>query len=321
MTRRLLLLAPAAALLVALSSVDLPLFTLGPGPAREVVPLIDVDGAPTYQPDGRMLLTTVGVDRPNTFEALWAWAVPDLDVVTEDQVIPAEDTEREYERHSRADMAASQIAAAVVALRRMTEYPEERGPGGLVQEVVPGSPADGPLSPGDVILEVDGRRLADLEALREAVTRSGTGRELELTVERRGERRTVRLRPRLLPDSENPVIGVVVVENLPFGVTIRSGDVGGPSAGLMWALALVDLLGPGDLAEGRTVAGTGEIDITGQVYPVGGVGHKVVAAARAGADVFLVPVDNLAEARAAGADIRLVAVGTVDEAIRALEAA
>lgn len=308
-------------MLVALSMVDLPLFTLGPGPAREVVPLIDVDGARTYQPEGRMLLTTVGVDRPNAFEALWAWAAPELDVVTEDQVIPPEVTERDYERYSRADMAASQIAAAVVALRETTDYPERHGPGALVQEVVPGSPADGPLSPGDVILEVDGRPLTDLDELREAVAGSGGSGELALAMEKRGVRRTVRLRPRVLPGSEDPVIGVVVVENLPFDVTIRSGDVGGPSAGLMWALALVDLLGPGDLVDGRTVAGTGEIDITGQVYAVGGVGHKVVAAARAGADLFLVPVDNMTEARAAGADIRLVAVGTVDDALRALESA
>ena len=95
--------------------------------------------------------------------------------------------------------------------------------------------------------------------------------------------------------------------------------MGGPSAGLMWALALMDLLEPGPLIDGRTVAGTGEIDLEGHVHPVGGVAHKVLAAARAGADLFLVPTENLAEARGSGADIRLVAVSTVDEAVSELE--
>jgi PDZ domain-containing protein len=110
-----------------------------------------------------------------------------------------------------------------------------------------------------------------------------------------------------------------VVENFPFDVRIRSGDVGGPSAGLMWALALMDLLEPGNLIDGRTIAGTGAIDLEGHVHPVGGVAHKVLAGARAGAELFLVPTENLAEARAAGADIRLVAVSTVDEAVTELE--
>jgi Lon-like protease len=319
MSRRLLLLAPAAALFVTLASVDLPLFLLGPGPAREVLPLIHVTGAPTYRPEGRMLLTTVGFEPATVFEAAWGWLVPERQVVPEDQVIPPDVTEQEYERYTLADMQASQIAATVVALRRATDYPERRGLGGLVQEVVPGSPADGVLLPGDVILALEGRRLEDLDVLEEAVRSAGTRREVVLTVERDDRRRTVRLRPKLLPSAGRPVVGVVVVENFPFDVTIRSGDVGGPSAGLMWALGLVDLLGPGDLIAGRTIAGTGAIDLEGRVHPVGSVGHKVVAAARAGAEVFLVPIDNLTEARAAGADIRLVAVSTVEEAIRDLE--
>jgi PDZ domain-containing protein len=319
MNRRVLLLGPAAALLVALASVDLPLFALGPGPAREVLPLIDVEGAPTYRPEGRMMLTTVGFEPATVFEAGLAWLLPDQQVVPEDQVIPPGVTEDEYQRHTLADMQASQIAATVVALRRVTDYPERHGPGGLVQEVVPGSPADGPLFPGDVILEVDGRPLENFGVLEEAVRAAGTRREVALTVERGERRRTVRLRPRLLRGADRPVVGVVIVENFPFDVTIRSGDVGGPSAGLMWSLGLMDLLEPGDLLGGRTIAGTGAIDLEGRVFPIGGVGHKVVAAARAGAEVFLLPTDNLSEARAAQADIRLIAVSTVDEAIRELE--
>ncbi|MGH2682520.1 MAG: YlbL family protein [Actinomycetota bacterium] len=319
MNRRLLLLTPAAALLVALASVDLPLFMLGPGPAREVLALIDVDGAPTYPPEGRMLLTTVGFEPATVFEAGLAWFLPDREIVPEDEVIPPDVTEREYERYSLGDMQASQIAATVVALRRVADYPEQHGPGGLIQDVVPGSPADGRLSPGDVILSVNGRRLEDLSVLGEAVREAGITDEVVFTVERGGRERTVRLRPRRLPTTDGPVIGVVVVENFPFDVTISSGDVGGPSAGLMWALGLVDLLAPGELVGDRTIAGTGAIGLDGSVHPVGGVGHKVVAAANAGAEAFLLPAENLPEARAAAADIRLIAVSSVEEAIRELE--
>ena len=319
MSRRLLFLAPAAALLVALASVDLPLFMLGPGPAREVRPLIDVDGAATYEPDGKMLLTTVGYQPATVFEAAWGWIAPDYQVVTEDQVIPPDLTEREYERYSLVDMRASQIAATAVALGRVTDYPEMSDPGFLVQDVVPGSPADGELSPGDVMLEVNGEEFAETEVLQAAVEEAGTGADVVLTVQRGDRRRTVTIRPRRFPGVDRPLIGVTVVENFPFNVRIRSGDVGGPSAGLMWSLALMDLLEPGALIDGRTVAGTGAIDLDGHVHPVGGVGHKVVAAARAGAVLFLVPTENLAEARAAGADIRLVAVSTVDEAVTELE--
>jgi PDZ domain-containing protein len=319
MSRRLLFLAPAVALLVALASIDLPLFMLGPGPAREVVPLIDVEGAPTYQPDGRMILTTVGFQPATVFEAAWAWIAPDRQLVTEDQVIPPDLTEQEYERYSLVDMRASQIAATVVALRTVTDYPEERDPGFLVQNVVPGSPADGELSPGDVLLEVNGEPFEETAVLQGAVQDAGTRGDVVLTVMRGERRRSVSLRPRVLAGADRPLIGVTVVESFPFDVRIRSGEVGGPSAGLMWALALMDMLEPGALIDGRTIAGTGEIDLEGRVYPVGGVAHKVVAAERAGAELFLVPTENLAEARAAHAAIRLVAVSTVDEAVTELE--
>jgi PDZ domain-containing protein len=319
MNRRLLLLAPATALFVALASVDLPLFMLGPGPAREVLPLIDVDGAPTYQPEGRMLLTTVGFQPATVFEAAWAWISPDRQVVTEDEVIPPDLTEREYERYSLVDMRASQIAATAVALRRVTDYPERSDPGFLIQDVVPGSPADGELTPGDVVTEVNGEPFTEPAVLQGAVQDAGTRGDVILAVERGERRRTVTLRPRLLPGADQPLIGVTVVENFPFEVRIRSGDVGGPSAGLMWTLGLMDLLEPGPLLGDRTIAGTGAIDLEGHVQPVGGVAHKVLAAEQAGAEFFLVPTGNLAEARTAGGDIKLLAVSTVDEAVTDLE--
>lgn len=319
MIRRLTVLAPVLALAAALAWVDLPLFTVAPGTAREVVPLIDVDGRRTYAPEGRYLLTTVSLDRATVFEALVGWVNPAAQVVPEGSVVPEGQTEREYERRTRSSMDESKIAAAVVALERLTGYPEERGRGVLVQFVVRDSPADGVLFPGDVIESVDGRPVEEVDDVGRAIREAGTEREVTLEIETDGERSTVRLRPARLEGARHPVIGVVLVQAFPFDIRISSDGVGGPSAGLMWALALVDLLSPGDLTAGRVVAGTGEITLEGDVRPVGGVEHKVVAAERAGAEVFLVPRQNSAAARAAADTMRVVPVGTLEEALRALE--
>lgn len=315
----LVMLAPAAALAVGLYAVDLPLYAEGPGPARDVVPRIDLDGIRTYEPDGRFLLTTVSVEPLSVLGVVGAWLDPDRDVIPERQVIPPGETEREYERQTRSDMDESKLAAAVYALERLTDYPKEHGRGVLVQDVFAGTPADGRLYPGDLILEAGGRKVEALDDVGAAIDRAGTERAVTLLVEAGGERETVRLRPARLVGHQAPIIGVVLIASFPVEVRIESGDVGGPSAGMMWALGLLDLLAPGDLTGGRTVAGTGTIDLEGNVGPIGGVRHKVLAAERAGADLFLVPAENLAEARGAGADVRLVPVRSVEDAVRYLE--
>jgi PDZ domain-containing protein len=119
---------------------------------------------------------------------------------------------------------------------------------------------------------------------------------------------------------DEPLVGVSLISNFPFRVLIESGDVGGPSAGLMWALGLYDLLTPGDLTAGRTIAGTGQIGLDGTVYPIGGIEEKVVAADHAGASVFLVPAGNIAAARAAGDDgIVLIPVSSFQDAVDRLQ--
>jgi Lon-like protease len=217
-------------------------------------------------------------------------------------------------------MDESQIAAVAFALRRLTRYPAEHGEGVLVQDVVEGAPASGRIFPSDVILAVDGRRIDELEEMRSAIGKAGTRRELRLTLESGGKRRSVGVRPVLHPQTSDPIIGVVLVESFPIDIRIDSGDVSGPSAGLMWALGVVDLLTPGDMTKGRAVAGSGVIDLEGGVHSVGGIGHKILAAERAGARVFLLPRSNLEEARSVDARIKLVPVERIDQALHYLEA-
>jgi PDZ domain-containing protein len=149
---------------------------------------------------------------------------------------------------------------------------------------------------------------------------SGSSLTFDVTVD--GKPETVNLVREPCGDSTKPLVGVSLINAFPIDVSISSGAIGGPSAGLMWALGLYDLLTPGDLTGGRTIAGTGQIGIHGEVLPIGGIGEKLSAAAHAGAEVFLVPKDNLAEARAAGDHgMHLVVVETFGDAVKYLEGA
>jgi PDZ domain-containing protein len=135
----------------------------------------------------------------------------------------------------------------------------------------------------------------------------------------RGKSRTVHTTREVCAGSKRPLVGIGMVDAFPFAVNMASGDVGGPSAGLMWALGLYDLLTPGDLTGGKIVAGTGTIDIDGRVGPIGEIRDKVVAAERSGASLFLVPRSNLKELRGVDhGDMRIVAVDTFDEALNAV---
>ena len=313
--------APAAALAVCLSVVELPLFVEAPGRARSVLPLIDVDGTSTYESEGRLLLTTVNVGRLNAFETLAAWIDPEAEVIPEHVVIPPGQTDQEYERASRSQMDQSKIAAVAVALELLTDYPDEHGPGVIVQDVLGGAPAEGRLFPGDLITHVNGSPVADVGQLRDAIGAAEDGRPVTLRVRpiEGGATSAVEVRPTRVEGVDRPVIGIATVANFPYEVDIQSGAIGGPSAGLMWALGVIETLTPEDLTGGRVIAGTGTVDLEGRVGRIGGVRQKVVGAEEAGAEMFLLPRGDMPDARGAGEGIELVPVDTVEQALRFLE--
>jgi PDZ domain-containing protein len=143
---------------------------------------------------------------------------------------------------------------------------------------------------------------------------------IEFRIEADGQTHDVRLTRGTCPGIEDPLLGIVLIEPFPFEITIESAEVGGPSAGLMWALGLYDLLTPGDLTAGRRIAGTGVIDLEGNIGPIGGVADKVIAAQSVDADILLIPKRNLEELRGVDTgDVRLIAVSTLDEALAALD--
>ena len=301
--------------------VPLPYFALGPGPAREVVPLIHVDGARTYGSSGRLVLTTIRFTQVTALGAVIAWINPEQAVVGEGTVYPPGLSPSEEEHRAISEMDQSKIDAAVVALSEVTKYPGEHGPGALVELVGTDCPADGRLFPGDRIVRIDGERVASRRQASTLIDAIPADEPIEFRVEADGQVHDLRVSRGPCPGVDEPVIGIVLVDSFPFGITIESGDVGGPSAGLMWAVGLYDLLTPGDLTRGRTIAGTGTIDLDGNVGPIGGIIDKVVAARDANADVMLVPRADFRELREVDTgDLTVIPVSTFDEAVTALSA-
>jgi PDZ domain-containing protein len=306
--------------------VTLPYYALGPGGARATEPTVSVEGAPTYPSGDDLLFTTVLLDRVNAFELLAGWLSPDTDIVPAEE-IDGDQTPEENRQLNQQLMTASQDTAVVVALERLG-FDVVSGTGATIGDVVPGAPAEGVLAPGDTIKQVDGERVERREDLVAAIDAMAPGDELRMVVEDEdGDRRRVRVTLGEFPDLPGePFLGVSGLEtrdlelDYPFDVTIDPGAVRGPSAGLAFTLAVLDVLTPGDISNGVPVAVTGTIDGLGRVGPVGGVEFKALAAERAGAELFLVPAGEEDEARRrVGDDLEIVPVATLDDALAALD--
>jgi Lon-like protease len=317
--RKIAFLVPVALLLFVLYLIRLPYFVLQPGPAQDVVPLIHVQQHQVYTSKGHLLLTAVNIYQPNVYEALWAWVDKTQSVVPERDILgPGESQQEEFQR-ALSQMDTSKIDAAVVALSKFAGYPAKHGKGVLVESVLSGSPADGKLFAGDLITSVDGTPIDDPDRLGTLIRAAGVGHPLSFEIEAAGQRHTISVTPAMIQGLDYPAIGIGSVANFPFPLDIDSGEIGGPSAGLMWTLGLIDVLTPGDLTAGKTIAGTGTIGLDGTVGPIGGVAEKVVAAERAGAVVFFAPAQDAPDARAVAGHMSIVAVNSYTDALSWLE--
>ncbi len=319
--RRWWLAVPLLALVYAAGTVYLPYYSLGPGPARAVEPLIRFEERDRFESSGTFVLTSVAFRQLTPLGMIRAWLDGDLDVVGREVLYPDGQSEEQERQRSISQMDQSKLDAAYVVLEELVGYPERHGEGVLIEGVVPGCAAEGELFVGDVIEAIDGTAVSDVRDARRALEEIGPGERIRFDLDVDGQDETVTLVRGPCADGDEPLIGVSMIEAFPFDVTIASGGIGGPSAGLAWALGLYDLMTPGDLTGGATIAVTGALGADGTVYPIGGVEEKVAAAASAGAEVLIVPRDNLAEAQAAdGDDVRLIPVATFDDAIDRLTA-
>lgn len=302
---------------------------LRPGPVENALQLVDIEGAPTSESAGQLLLTTVSVDADlGLLEWLEARRDPRFEDVDRDLYFPEDADEEQTRQEFVVMMEQSQQTATLAALATLDYELEPRG--AEVREVVDGSPADGLLAAGDVVVAIDAREVTGPQDVVDGVLAAGPDAEVVLVVEGPGGG-TRRIEVVLAPNPDAPgsgFLGVLLVTaiQLPVDVAIDAGAIGGPSAGMVFALSIVDLLTPEDLTGGQVVAGTGTIDVDGRVGPIGGVRQKVVGATSRGdqppATVFLVPRGNLEEARAAAVDrdVVLVPIDTLDDAVRALAA-
>lgn len=287
----------------------------------ETVPIIDIDGAETFETDGNLDLLTVYLDgsreRPiNWFDVLVARLDPTRAVLDIDAVFPDGRTADEASEQSAIDMRASQSDAIAAALEQL-EIPFTSLV--IAQSVSENAPASDVLEAGDVLRAVDGRPIASDTDLRAAVQAAGVGTPVTLEIERDGEPLTIEVTPvaRSASDS-SPMIGVLpgYRYEFPFDVEIRLSNVGGPSAGMMFALGIYDTLTPGALTGGEHIAGTGTITADGGVGPIGGVVQKMHGARSAGAEWFLAPSSNCGDVVGHVPNgLTVFAVTTLDDAV------
>ncbi len=303
--------------------VPLPLFVLAPGSAVSVGQRVELGRSPDPL-SGEFLLTTVRIFQPSVVGVVQAWVDDSRDVLSREEVVPPGVGDAEFSEAQRALFRESSEVAAAVGLRAAGADVTIDGEGAQVAAVQPGSPADGALQEGDVVTGVDGEPVALASDLVAILGSRTAGDEVTLAVRREGFERDIPVRLGTIEGIDQPALGVAVTTvdldvALPFPVEVDQGRIGGPSAGLLIALTVYDLADPGDLAAGRRIAGTGTIELDGEVGEVGGVDAKVVAAREAGASVFLVPEAELDLAReTAGDDLEVIPVATLDEAIAAL---
>ncbi|MBT2412495.1 PDZ domain-containing protein [Streptomyces sp. ISL-12] len=332
------------ALLCAGVFIPVPYSEMSPGPTVNTLgdhdgePVLQISGRKTYEASGHLNMTTVRVTsadyKMNLVEAVYGWLAHDNKVVPHDTLYPDGKTEEESTQENAEEFSQSQESAKVAALKEL-DIPVRSWV--VVSTVVKDSPAEGKLHAGDVIKSVDGTTVKQPADVAELVTEHKPGEDVVFTVVPAKEQAAAEKENRTATTTEKVTITTTSSDDtgekraivgisagtdhtFPFSIDIKLADVGGPSAGLMFALGIYDKLTPGDLTGGEFVAGTGTIDDDGTVGPIGGIEMKTVGARDKGARYFLTPADNCAAAAEDTPDgLTLVKVKTIDDALDALK--
>ena len=310
------------------SLVPVPYEMIRPGSTRPVTEQVLVEGAPSYPPKESIAYTTVSIGPATLFEALAGWLDDDVDVVPEEAVNGGR-SEAENRRYNAQLMDTSKLVAITVALERLGHKVDIHTTGTVVRDFAKDAPAADVLEQDDVIVAVDGEPVDEIGEVGTLLQHGGPGATHTLTVERppgSDEHTDVKVKTIAAPDDpKRAIIGIATEERIvgadfPVDVTIDSGSVGGPSAGLAFTLAVLDVLTPGELTGGHRVAVTGTMNLDGTVGPIGGGAQKAVTVRDSGYEVFLVPESEVDEIReAAGDDLKVIGVGTLEDALDALD--
>lgn len=312
-------------LIVVGSTVQVPFVGLGPGPTLNTLgsapggkDIVEIRGAPTDPTSGHLNLTTVSVsDGLSLFQALGMWASGEYALQPRDTLYPPDQSTDEVQKQNQQQMSGSESTATAAALQFLHR------PTKVDVMVAPSGPAGKVLRSGDQVRRVDGTEITTAEGMQKVIRAHRPGDTVGIDIVRGGAPQTVQVTLGSRPDDpKTTYIGVTpVVGNADPNLTIdyHVGDIGGPSAGMMLSLAVIDRLTPGELTHGRFIAGTGTISDDGQVGPIGGITHKMKAARDAGATEFLTPGDNCSEAKTdIPKGLTLVKVTTLGSAVAAL---
>ena len=324
----LVALVPILAFGVLLSVVTVPYVSLGPGPTFDTLgevdgkKVVDIEGegADVHPTSGHLNMTTVSQRDDLTLgQALTLWMSGREQLIPRDLVYPPDKSKDDIDKANNTDFKRSEDSAEYAALDYL-KYPSAV----TVETVNDDGPSAGKLQPGDAIDGVNGKPVVNLDQFQELMKDTKPGDNVVLDYRRKNAPAgltTVTLGKN--PDRDSGYLGIAVRDApwAPFKIDFNLANIGGPSAGLMFSLAVVDKLTTGDLNDGKFVAGTGTIDGDGKVGSIGGITHKMVSAREAGATVFLVPADNCDEAKSAHEDgLELVKVDTLSQAVDALHA-
>jgi len=297
-------------------------YLLLPDEAHLVAPLVTVEKPKRGGGKDGIYFVDLLQRRATLLESIFPSIRDGSTLVPEDRVNPHGIAESVRKQADLGQMARSQEIAAAVALDELGYDVKVRENGAFVTSVFSDLPALGKVVPGEVIVAVDGQTVRSTTDLQRLISQKPPGTAITLTLRSSNRRRSVRLTTAANPaDETRSVIGVLVEPaadiRLPLDVSIDAGSIGGPSAGLAFALDVMEKLGR-DVDRGRRVAATGELALDGSVHRVGGIKQKTIGARAAGVDVFLVPAENAAEARAHADGLRIVPVRSVEQAVRVL---
>lgn len=322
----LVALAPIVAFGVLLAAVTVPYVSLGPGPTFDTLgkvegkEVVDIKGADVHPTKGHLNMTTVSQrDNLTLGRALTLWMSGREQLVPRDLVYPPDKSKDEIDEGNAQEFKRSEDSAEYAALGYL-----KYAPAVTVETVTKDGASTGKLKEGDAIDAVNGTPVTSLEQFQDLMAKTKPGDEVILDFRRKNAPpgiATIKLGS--APDKEQGVLGIGVVEApwAPFTIDFNLANIGGPSAGLVFSLAVIDKLTTGDLSGDKFVAGTGTIDADGKVGSIGGITHKILAAHEAGASVFLVPADNCEEAKSAHEDgMDLIKVENLDGAVDALKA-
>jgi PDZ domain-containing protein len=321
----LVALVPILAFGVLVSVVSVPYVSLGPGPTFDTLgevdgkEVVDIEGTEVHPTSGHLNMTTVSQrDGLTLGQALALWLSGREQLVPHDLVYPPDKSKDEVDEANNSDFRQSEDSAEYAALQYL-KYPMAV----KVQTVNDDGPSKGKLADGDAIDAVNGKPVANLDEFQALLKETKPGDTVALDYRRTdGSQGVATITLGSHPDRDSGYLGIGVLDApwAPFSIEFNLANIGGPSAGLMFSLAVVDKLTTGDLNDGKFVAGTGTITGDGKVGPIGGITHKMMAAREAGATIFLVPADNCAEAMTAHEDgLELVKVDTLVTAVDALK--